>query len=409
MVLLSCISAAAAAPVANFSATPTSGNYSFNVQFHDDSTGAPVLWAWSFGDGTPNSTQQNPMHTYTYSGLFSPSLTVWDAGGVNSSVTNVNYINSSQIAQNSTFLKMQGAPKLVLLRVQTIWGKPITDATIGIQGISTTTGTWDWVMTMLNIPLNEAPIQNTYMSGTTDSLGETEFMMVPTTKYNISVTAPGYTFANTYLTPHDTEYTIVANPLGGDGWTAPTPVASDAVTVVVTTMINNDSYQGINVTYTDTSATTTGGFVNITQDGTLLSSTTIVANSFTINQNVNVPIGGSSAVVQVNATVSGQSIYRSFAVTFKGGAVSLGGLDPQLVYWGAMFLIIMTGMIAGATTSPQVSVMVCVEAWIFLSLGWLNPMVSKLGNEKVVGLFMLATFLSILWNFREGKRKETGR
>jgi len=72
-------------------------------------------------------------------------------------------------------------------------------------------------------------------------------------------------------------------------------------------------------------------------------------------------------------------------------------------------IIIITGLFAGATTSPQVSVMVCVEAWIFLGVGWLNPLVLKIGNDKVIGLFMLATFLSILWNFREGKRKETGR
>ena len=40
------------------------------------STNYSVTWEWDFGDGTPVSTQQNPVHTYTNNGIYTPCLTV---------------------------------------------------------------------------------------------------------------------------------------------------------------------------------------------------------------------------------------------------------------------------------------------------------------------------------------------
>ncbi|MFV8414992.1 right-handed parallel beta-helix repeat-containing protein, partial [Methanosarcina mazei] len=49
------------APVAAFSASPTSGTAPLNVLFTDTSTGSPTTWKWNFGDGT-SSTQKSPTH-----------------------------------------------------------------------------------------------------------------------------------------------------------------------------------------------------------------------------------------------------------------------------------------------------------------------------------------------------------
>ena len=68
------------APVAAFSASPTSGNAPLNVSFTDDSTGSPTSWKWYFGDGT-NSTDQNPVHIYSKAGKYTVSLTVNNPGG----------------------------------------------------------------------------------------------------------------------------------------------------------------------------------------------------------------------------------------------------------------------------------------------------------------------------------------
>jgi PKD repeat protein len=63
-------------PVANFSFT-MNGLTAF---FADLSAGNPVSWYWSFGDAT-TSTQQNPVHNYTFPGAFNVCLVVSDNNG----------------------------------------------------------------------------------------------------------------------------------------------------------------------------------------------------------------------------------------------------------------------------------------------------------------------------------------
>jgi PKD repeat protein len=78
------------APVADFSASLTTGPAPLDVQFTDQSTGSPTSWSWDFGDGG-TSTLQDPLHTYTAAGSYDVSLTVTGPGG-SDSVTKVDYI-----------------------------------------------------------------------------------------------------------------------------------------------------------------------------------------------------------------------------------------------------------------------------------------------------------------------------
>ncbi|MDD3873279.1 MAG: DUF3344 domain-containing protein [Methanosarcina sp.] len=73
------------APVADFSAIPTSGTAPLTVTFEDNSTGFPTSWFWDFGDGT-KATEQNVSHTYTSAGNYTVNLTVSNAGGSDSEV-----------------------------------------------------------------------------------------------------------------------------------------------------------------------------------------------------------------------------------------------------------------------------------------------------------------------------------
>ena len=68
---------------------PISANFTFTqpggagtpVFFTDTSTGAPaVSWLWTFGDGSPPSTSQNPAHSYGAPGPYTVTLQVTDAG-----------------------------------------------------------------------------------------------------------------------------------------------------------------------------------------------------------------------------------------------------------------------------------------------------------------------------------------
>ncbi len=73
------------APVANFTATPTSGNAPLMVQFTDASTGTVSSYEWDFGDGT-NSTEQTPSHIYSTAGTYNVNFTVTGPGGSDSEV-----------------------------------------------------------------------------------------------------------------------------------------------------------------------------------------------------------------------------------------------------------------------------------------------------------------------------------
>jgi PKD repeat protein len=78
--------------VVSFNGTPISGSIPLVVNFTDTSTNSPKSWLWIFGDGdNTNSTVQNPVHKYASAGIYSVSLTVTNAGGINSS-TRTGYI-----------------------------------------------------------------------------------------------------------------------------------------------------------------------------------------------------------------------------------------------------------------------------------------------------------------------------
>jgi PKD repeat protein len=67
-------------PVAEFTATPTSGDAPLTVVFTDLSSGVIDSWEWNFGDGL-TSTDQNPSHQYNSAGTYTVSLTVSGSDG----------------------------------------------------------------------------------------------------------------------------------------------------------------------------------------------------------------------------------------------------------------------------------------------------------------------------------------
>jgi len=71
---------ALAAPVANFALSSFTGVAPLAVTFTDQSTGNPVAWNWTFGDGA-GSTAQNPAYTYSLPGNYQATLTVRNSAG----------------------------------------------------------------------------------------------------------------------------------------------------------------------------------------------------------------------------------------------------------------------------------------------------------------------------------------
>jgi PKD repeat protein len=79
------------APVAQFTASTTSGVAPLALNFINSSTGNITNHAWTFGDGT-SSAVANPSHVYSLAGVYSVSLTVTGPGGSNTQ-TRTNYIS----------------------------------------------------------------------------------------------------------------------------------------------------------------------------------------------------------------------------------------------------------------------------------------------------------------------------
>ncbi|MBU6399680.1 MAG: S8 family serine peptidase [Verrucomicrobia bacterium] len=82
-------------PRASFAASPTSGQAPLTVQFTDQSVGTVTAWDWHFGDGSPDSSSQNPTHTYADPGSYTVTLTVSGAG-TNSSSNAVIQVDNPQ-------------------------------------------------------------------------------------------------------------------------------------------------------------------------------------------------------------------------------------------------------------------------------------------------------------------------
>lgn len=107
-----------APPVVDFTGTPVTGPVPLEVAFSDKSTGNPDRWAWNFGDGTgamSKSSEQDPVHTYTTTGIYSVTLTAGNAAGTNTttrsryvSVTEPETVSYIELETKKTSRVLQG-------------------------------------------------------------------------------------------------------------------------------------------------------------------------------------------------------------------------------------------------------------------------------------------------------------
>lgn len=107
-------------PVANFSATPTSGIAPITVSFTDTSTGNIATRLWNFGDGSTSATQ-NPTHTYSAPGIYTVSLKVTGTAGSNTK-TKSSFIN---VASNAV---ANGKGLVAAYGFEEIGGTKVADA-----------------------------------------------------------------------------------------------------------------------------------------------------------------------------------------------------------------------------------------------------------------------------------------
>ena len=88
------INQATASLSADFTANNVNVCLGDSISFSDASTGSPTSWSWDFGDGN-SSNLQNPVHTYTNSGIFTVALYISDGVNFDTLIKN-NFINVNQ-------------------------------------------------------------------------------------------------------------------------------------------------------------------------------------------------------------------------------------------------------------------------------------------------------------------------
>ncbi len=87
-------------PTADFTANITQGPIPLSISFTDKSINAASL-EWSFGDGSSNSTEKSPVHTYKTAGKYTVTLTAKDSNGNQDIETKSNYIEATSASNTS--------------------------------------------------------------------------------------------------------------------------------------------------------------------------------------------------------------------------------------------------------------------------------------------------------------------
>ena len=186
------------APVAGFSATPTSGTVPLTVQFTDSSSNTPTEWVWSFGDGN-TSNLENPTNTYVNPGTYTVTLTTINGAGSNASTRNSYITTNSAAVLSATVASFNATPASGSV--------PLT-----VQFTDTSTNsptTWNW----------------TFGDGNTSTAQNPSFTYTTSGSYTVTLTAANSIGAGSFT------QTVTVNVVATE-----TPIASFNATPVLGTV-----------------------------------------------------------------------------------------------------------------------------------------------------------------------------
>lgn len=407
-------------PVPDFSASPMTGTAALEVRFTDATTNTTPITAWllDFGDGEATTDAPDAAggwtHVYSSYGAFSPNLTATNTYGTSFEYKRDYIVVSTE--QNPP--QVQSYPQFVAFEVRSGFGAVLSDVNVTMSPVSTSTGNYDWLVQLVGIPLDEVPLSNETLTALTDTMGVANFYAIPTTKYNCTFIKSGYTIPSMLIVPTEKRYVVFAQLNASEIFGE--DINDSNISVIVSGVKHNTTTAYINWTLEDTKTSVTGGTIQIYADNTTIpgGDDILVAEqpitSSSCSNSTTVPIGDSptSYKVHVNASSSLESDYVIFDTTVGfSGHIEFLGFSGYILLWLAFIIIMLLALSAGVETGAAVSFVVCIAAWLLFMAGWLDEMgaSSPLGMTGVLAALTLATFFSIVWNFREGMRKELGR
>lgn len=284
-------------------------------------------------------------------------------------------------------------PHNVKFTVQTLLGTPLSGVNITAQGIQQTPST-NILERLLGLNMTSTPINSELMSGTTDTNGEINFMMIEAVKYRIQLYKPDVVNQTLEIYPKEDTYPIIISTAGGPLL----PDAGDAlrdIRINVTTSTEGDTGH-IHIDYNDTTRKTTSLTIQVTQQNTTDSSAPedviashTVANDANVTHTFDLSVyKGQSFFVRLEAEHPDfGTVHRDYAVAFKGVRVPLGPLPDGLYIYVAGFSLMLLGGIFGATSATRGVVVIAFAGWLFYAFGWLDD----LGFIAPVSLGLVST------------------
>lgn len=104
-------------PTAGFNVSATTLTMGDTVSFTDQSTGTVRSWQWNFGDGSVNSSKQNPEYRYKSNGTFIVILTATNPAGSTSTAKTITVTDNTISMMNNTtfFLQVIGIVIIILI------------------------------------------------------------------------------------------------------------------------------------------------------------------------------------------------------------------------------------------------------------------------------------------------------
>jgi PKD repeat protein len=215
--------------IANFAnATPRDGSVPLTVQFHDDSTGLPVAWAWSFGDGDTSS-DRNPSHTYSLPGAYTVTLTAMN-GSVSGTHAEPGYvtvtsIDTPVIANFANATPRDGTVPLTVQFTDTSAGLPVAWLWSFGDGNTST----DQHPSHTYTSIGSYPVTLTAVNGThTNTLTQPGYVTVTAVPTPVPTTAPTAAPLNPSSSGGNSG-TASAGSGGSDSGTGPEPVKQGSI------------------------------------------------------------------------------------------------------------------------------------------------------------------------------------
>jgi len=280
------------------------------------------------------------------------------------------------------------APHLVRLRGVDYMGDPISDLTVTAIGVESSSS-YDWIGSILGINLNETPLHNTSMYGTTGTDGAIVFLMVENIKYKIHFTKTlGSINETMYIYPSDINYEFIF-------W-AETPVRSSGTIFPSFWNVTNQTdptKMDLGITYLDTGSTTDYlDFLVFDDNQTeIYRQRSTTPNNWTVSHPVTIARGvGYAWTIYANSTRFPNPIIQTQIIRFGGSPVIPFDLDvnPEDNWnqWIALSVIFLVALLFGRASIKYASAIIPLLALFFAVIGWLSFMPLMMSLILFIGI-----------------------